>query len=197
MTRMVLTGLSMAIIVVCVMFRHHLESNPVSHVLVLLPALAIAGALFAFAMRSGGWVMKEGWANAVVLLSVSAIFFWMLPRYIDQSLVEDYVSIAKFISIPALVGFPIALAWRWSHPFLRGFLKANALSMLGVLGYLYTHSPVRICNSYLVADQEQLGYGFLIVAIVLAVAWSVPLFFPVDGRQTSQTIMPRGYFRDL
>jgi hypothetical protein len=50
--------------------------------------------------------------------------------------------------------------------------------MLGVLAFLYIHAPVRICNSYLVADQERLGFAFLMTAIGLAIAWAIPLFTP-------------------
>lgn len=164
------------IFAVIVAFHRSLEADAVLHVLVLLPALAIFGGLLAIGLGLQCVVVEQRTANAISLVAVFTILFWMLPRSIDHSLVDPWMMAAKYVSIPLLVGAPFAFAWRSSHPFLRGFLKANALSMLGVLAYLYTHAPIRICNSYLVVDQQRLGYGFLFVAVGLAVAWSVPLF---------------------
>lgn len=170
--------LSLAVFGSCAALRHILERDPVTHMLVLLPALALAGWLMASALRAQRFQLRRTDANALTLLSVFAILFWMLPRYIDASLTDPVVGAAKFISIPLCVGAVLAVSWRATHPLLRGFLKANALSMLGVLAFLYTHAPVRICNSYLVVDQERLGYGFLFAALILGVTWTAPLFFP-------------------
>lgn len=162
----------------CIALRQPLEANPVGHVLVLLPALAVAGGLLAASLFQSRVRLSEPVANALVLVAVFVILYWMLPRAIDASLTDPLHEIAKFISIPVLVGGTLALAWPAAHPFLRGFLKANAVSMCAVMAFLYTHAPVRICNSYLVADQEQLGFGFLFAAFGLSVLWAVPLFLP-------------------
>jgi hypothetical protein len=169
---------SLGLLGFCVFFNQALEADPISHVLVQLPLLAISGSLFVTGMGAGDLHLAEPLANALSLLAVAAMLFWMLPRYIDAALVDPVVATAKFVSIPLLVGGSFAWGWAKSHPFLRGFLKANAISMLGVLAFLYIHAPVRICNSYLVADQEQLGFAFFMTAIGLAVAWSIPLFVP-------------------
>lgn len=171
---------------VCVALRKPLEVDPVTHVLVLLPALASAGGLMlsGLARMVGGRgagpsiPVSETAANSLVLVAVFVIFYWMLPRAIDGSLTDTGMELAKFISIPLFVGGILALAWRAAHSFLRGFLKANAISMCAVMGFLYTHAPVRICNSYLVSDQERLGIGFLFVAMGLGIVWAIPLFLP-------------------
>ena len=170
--------LSLGLLGLCVLFRQTLEADPASHVLVQLPLLAISGGLFVAGLGAGDLRRAEPLANALSLVAVVAILFWMLPRYIDAALVDPAVEAAKFISIPLLAGGSFAFGWAKSHPFLRGFLKANAISMLGVLAFLYIHAPVRICNSYLVADQERLGFAFLMTAIGLAIAWAIPLFAP-------------------
>lgn len=162
----------------CALFRHGLEADPVLHVLVQLPLLALSGALMVRGLSADRFRPSPTISNALILVAVFAILFWMVPRYIDEALVDPLVALAKFISLPLLVGVPLAIAWSGAHPFLRGFLKANALSMLGILAFLYTHAPVRICNSYLIADQERLGIGFLLTAIALAVVWTIPLFLP-------------------
>ncbi|MEO9970174.1 MAG: hypothetical protein ABJG15_10195 [Hyphomonadaceae bacterium] len=165
-----------------VVFGQSLEVSPVTHMLVLLPGLAISGALLGIGLRVDRIQIDEANANGVILIAVGFIFFWMLPRYIDASLVTVTFGILKYLSIPIFVGVLMALGWGRANPYLRGFLKANALSMLGVLSFLYTHAPVRICNSYLVSAQENLGVAFLWTAIFLALVWSYPLFFPKASR---------------
>jgi hypothetical protein len=48
--------------------------------------------------------------------------------------------------------------------------------MLGILAFLYTHAPTRLCNVYLLDDQRLLGERFLYLALALAVIWALPLF---------------------
>lgn len=174
---------AVAVYCTCIALRKPLEADPVSHVLVLLPALALVGGLLAGSIQFLRLRLSEPASNALVLGAVFVILYWMLPRAIDASLTEPADEIAKFVSIPLCVGGLLAVAWGRAHSFLRGFLKANAVSMCAVMAFLYSHAPVRICNSYLVADQERLGVGFLFAAFGLALVWSVPLFLPpVSGQ---------------
>lgn len=181
--------LSLGLLGGCVLFRQPLEADPVMHVLVQLPLLAISGRLLVSALGGRNLRVTEPWANGLSLVAVFAILLWMLPRLIDAALVDPMVEFAKFVSIPVFVGGSLDLGWAKSSPYLRGFLKANAISMLGVLAFLYTHAPVRICNSYLVADQERLGFAFLITAFGLAVAWTIPLFVP-SSKETNFSKFP-------
>ena len=43
--------------------------------------------------------------------------------------------------------------------------------MLAVLGWLYIVAPVRVCNSYLVNDQENAGWYMVIGAVLLFLWW--------------------------
>lgn len=167
-----------ALFAVCAVTRTMLEADPVAHVLVQLPCLALAGWLVGRSMREKTSVAYASADHGLagLFVAIFTIAFWMLPRSIDAALESPAVELAKFFSIPLLIGMPVAICWEQAHPILRGFLKANALSMLGVLAFLYTHAPIRICNNYLVSDQERLGFGFIITAFALALIWVVPLF---------------------
>ncbi len=167
---------------ICLVLRQPLESDPVTHILVQLPLLAVAGALAVRDLSIGHGDWNRG-GVAALLIALFTIAYWMLPRSIDAALQSPVVGTAKFISVPLLVGVPLAIAWSRAHPLLRGFLKAEAISMLGVLAFLYTHAPFRICNAYLVNDQERLGYGFFFVAIGLSLIWIFPLFKPAPRAQ--------------
>ena len=187
MSRLALIVSSVLLFAGCVLFRSEFERTPVGHILILLPLLALSGALMAAGFKSSLRAPKEPYANAATLVAVLTVLFWMLPRYIDLSLSNPWLEAAKYFMLPALVGAPLALAWRCAHSFLHGFIKANTLSMLGGLAYLYTHAPIRICNSYLLSEQEELGVAFLFLALALAALWVFPLFFPPTTRSQSQS----------
>lgn len=145
--------------------------DPVVHVLVQMPALVIAGALLGLRLT-----LPKTCAGAALILALTTAAIWMLPRSVDAALISWAGMAAKFLTLPLFCGAPLALSWPKIGPVLRGFLKGQALSMLLVLGFLYTHAPLRICKSYLVDDQLRLGVGFVYVACGLALIWLVPVF---------------------
>ncbi len=176
-----------AILVVgfCFALRIPLEADPVSHILVQLPLLAWSGVL----ITPNGTGRRSEWNRggvATLLVAFFTIIFWMLPRSIDAVLSSPTMELAKFITLPFGVGAPLAIGWARAHPLLRGIIKAEVVSMLGVLAFLYIHAPVRICNAYLVSDQHRLGYGFLFLALGLSVFWIAPLFIV----HTKRAVMP-------
>lgn len=175
-----------SIIAVCFALRTELERDPVLHVLVQLPALALAGWLIGTVLRERPRLVSRIDESGIpsLLIALFTGVFWMLPRSLDAALDDVAMEAFKFVSLPLMLGMPLALSWPKIHPLVRAFLKANAVSMLGVLAFLYTHAPVRICNNYLVSDQERLGIGFLVVAVALSVAWCLPLFFRQTGAAT-------------
>lgn len=172
-------------LIILILLRPNLEITPSRHMLILFPGLTIGGAFLIDGLFGGKFVVSEAVANSITIMSVFMMLFWMLPRYLDQSLINPIVEVLKFVTIPAVIGGGLALTWRKTNSFLRGFLQTNAISMLGVLAFLYTHAPVRICNSYLISEQYAVGVHFLWAAIGLTLYWSVPLFFAPRNFQTS------------
>lgn len=170
------------LILAAVALRGQTIASPVMHMLVQIPMLALAGW---WAAKSYGLASPAPVTSLIVAISATA--FWMLPRSIDAALENAWIDLAKFISIPALIGAQLGSAWDHLHPVLRGFVKAQSLSMLGVLGFLYTHAPVRICNAYLVNDQERLGFGLLYICAALVVLWTLPV---LTGRPLSLSLPP-------
>ncbi|MDN5929417.1 MAG: hypothetical protein L0I29_20385 [Hyphomicrobiales bacterium] len=169
------------------LFRGPLEASPLTHVLVQLPILALAGALIAPLLRFGrGDWNRGGWA--CLLAAGFGIAFWMLPRSIDAVLADMRWEVAKFLALPFLVGLPLAAGYARAHPLTRAVIKAQTVSMLAVMAFLYTHAPMRLCNAYLAEDQYRLGIGFLALAFATAAAWIAPLLFAtrqqVSGRQS-------------
>jgi len=165
--------------------RHVLESNMSAHVLIQMPLLAGLGALAALLLpmrlRTG---LLEVFGGAVPLttLALVASGYWMLPRAMDAALEGQTAEIAKFISLPLLVGAPLALAWRRLGLIGRGFVLTNMISMLAVLGWLYIAAPVRVCNNYLVDAQASAGWWMVKLAVVSLLCWLGSWF--LDHRTT-------------
>lgn len=172
-----------------VALRDAVAEDPVLHVLLQMPLLALAGVLAVWSLPP-----IRSHAVSLFLVALTCGLFWMLPRNVDWAL-TPVGEVAKYVTLPLLLGAPLRLSWPRLVPLLRGFVQANLLSMLGLLGFLYIHAPIRICNAYLVTAQQDLGFAFLYVAGGLACLWTVPLFFDFSGEETSRplhTILHKG-----
>jgi len=159
--------------------RAWLEATMSGHMLVQIPLLAAVG--FAAcrllpARRLDALLAAAGGAVPYVVLATFASGWWMLPRALDAALASPLVEAAKFASLPALVGLPLALAWRRLGVIGRGFVWTNFISMLAVLGWLYLAAPLRVCNSYLVDQQQSAGWLMVKLAVLLFACWLGSLF---------------------
>lgn len=159
--------------------RHWFELTMSTHMLAQMPLLVGCGFLI---VRSLGVRQQEYMLDALggsvpcVLLALIASTYWMLPRAMDAALGDAVTEIAKFMTLPLLVGAPLALAWPRLGLIGRGVVWTNFFSMLAVLGWLYIEAPVRVCNSYSVSGQEQAGWLMVALALGLFIAWLGALF---------------------
>ncbi|MCC6474765.1 MAG: hypothetical protein IT514_13585 [Burkholderiales bacterium] len=94
----------------------------------------------------------------------------MLPRALDAASTEMFTAAAKYASLPLLVGLPLAIAWPRMGFIAKGVLVLECLASLFRLGWLFLVSPERLCNSYLIDDQQLLGRCLLVLGTVLTLA---------------------------
>ena len=149
------------------------------HMLVQMPLLAAIGILACRLLPArwrGALLAVAGGAVPCVLLAVLAASYWMLPRALDGALTSPLAEAAKFLTLPVLVGLPLALAWKQLSTIGRGLVLTNASSMLAVLGWLYIAAPVRVCNNYLVDQQTAAGWLMVKLAVLLFAGWLGTLF---------------------
>lgn len=159
--------------------RAWLEASMTTHMLIQIPLLTAAGFALGYALSSQQRAALRrlvGGPLPCILAATFASSYWMLPRALDAALVDPLAAVAKFVSLPLLVGAPLALAWERLGLIGRGFVWTNFFSMLAVLGWLYVAAPVRVCNSYLAADQQDAGWWMIRLAIALFLAWLASLF---------------------
>ena len=161
-------------------FGTWLESHLASHVLVEIPLLVTVGFVLGRGieprLRKALGPLNGGGIPGILMVTF-ALAFWMIPRWLDASLQAPEVAAAKYISLVALAGMPLAWSWDRLHPIARGLVKIEFLAMCFRLGWLYLISPDRLCNSYLIEDQVLLGRGLLVVGIALSITWLYPVFF--------------------
>ena len=100
----------------------------------------------------------------------------MVPRALDLTLASPAMEATKFITLPLLVGAPLALSWRPLGGLGQGFVLANVLPMWAVVGWLYAVSPVRVCNFYLVDQQVAAGVGLLVAAVAVGLTTGLLAF---------------------
>lgn len=157
-----------------------LEAMLVRHVLVQIPLLVGAGALLASLLVPRPRGREAAATIPALLLALFTLSFWMLPRWIDAAVGDPLVDALKMSTLTLLAGLP--LGWAWPRlPFLaKAFIWANAVSMLGVMGWLYMSAPNRLCNSYLLNEQDALGAWLMGLAVALALAGAGMAFVGVN-----------------
>lgn len=158
--------------------RHALESAMTLHMLVQIPLLALAGAWLA--QGTPCWLERSlaAWNHRGIsglLLASLAGLFWMLPLALDTVLNDPWVELAKFLSVPLLIGAPVALSWPRAGFVVRGVVLLELIATMLRLGWLYLISPDRLCSNYLLGDQQRLGRMLLVIgfAVLLILVWKL------------------------
>jgi hypothetical protein len=146
--------------------KQALESGMTTQMLVQIPLLIVVGYLLAKTVPRRVVEVIEPWNRhgvAGLVLTTFAMMFWMLPRSLDAAVSEPLMAVAKFISVPLLVGLPLGLSWPRMGFVVRGVFLSEVISTCFRLGWLYHVSPVRLCNNYLLGDQQRMGRYMLII----------------------------------
>lgn len=149
-----------------------LESSMALQMLVQVPLLIGTGYLLRNSVPAPVAAVVERWNRHGVtglVLTTLAGALWMLPRSLDAAVSESWVAAAKFITVPLLIGLPLGLSWPHMGFVIRGVLLLELIATFFRLGWLYMVSPMRLCNNYLLDDQQRTGeYMLVIGAIILA-----------------------------
>ena len=158
--------------------RHALESSMTAQMLVQLPLLVGVGYLLGLALPVRVAAQLADWNHRGIcgfVLASLASAYWMLPRLLDASLTEPAIAAIKLVSVPLLVGLPLAQSWPRSSFFVRGLFLLELIASLFRLGWLYLVSPLRLCNNYLLDDQQRLGQILIALGatLFLWIAWKL------------------------
>jgi len=142
------------------------------HMHMQMPLLVAAGFLMApfFQKKLPSFFEKYNLDGVPgILLFMIVMFFWNVPRTMDDALTIPLVEVFKFIVLPFLAGVPLRDSWRklterWKNATLIMFMIVYTAT-----GILYIASPVQLCNNYLVKEQITLGWGFITIAAAILI----------------------------
>ncbi|CAA7620916.1 Transmembrane protein [Candidatus Terasakiella magnetica] len=170
--RRIAMGAGLFLVLAAPSLREVLEQDMTRHMLIQLPFLVLAGWLLipAAAASCRFVVIWDRFGIAGILTANLAAAYWMLPRSLDNAIALPVFEIAKFISLPLLVGVPLGCCWPRMPMLGKGFVMANVVSMLGIAGWLYLAAPVRVCVFYLSDQQEAVGRLLLCLAGAISLA---------------------------
>jgi hypothetical protein len=158
--------------------RHALEASMTAQMLLQIPLLCVVGWLAADALparfRAHLDRFNEHGLTGLVLATVAGAC-WMLPRALDAGATDPLVAAAKYVSVPLLIGLPLAISRPRMGFVVTGVFLAEVIASCFRLGWLYEVSPVRLCSRYLLEDQQRLGMLLLAVGTLLlaGVAWKL------------------------
>ncbi len=159
--------------------RLALEREMAVQMAVQMPLLVALGVLLAGWVRryEPHWLADADWLGICgVVLVVFGTSFWMLPRALDEAVAEPLIDVAKFFSLPLLVGLPLGLSWRRMPPLGRAFIWANFIPKLGAIGGLYLAAPTRLCVYYRLDQQALAGWTLIAIAVALGLTWFIAAF---------------------
>ncbi len=153
-----------------------LTSTMSLHMLVHIPLILFSGlcAARAWTVRAGG---KASWMSgfnehglAGLLLFNLAGAYWMIPKALDQVLQSWPAALSKYVSV-AVAGWVLYHALRRANIVIQIFFLGNFCWMAAIVGMLYRDNTVRLCNFYLLNDQEIAGNGLIALSLLLPVIW--------------------------
>lgn len=157
-----------------------LQSRMPLQLLVQLPLLVACGYLLRGAIPAGGQralaAGNPAGINGLILASF-VLAFWMLPRAMDASVAHGGWTVAKLVSLPLLAGLPLGLSWPRMNFVVRGVVCLELVATCLRLGLLYLASPVRLCNSYGLDEQQFTGHVLLGMGAALLAWIALQLFF--------------------
>lgn len=178
-------GAALLLVLALAPLRALLEASMWRHMVLQFPLWLLAGALLAAALPAGARARLARWnalgiAGLVWTATVLAVL--MVPRVLDLALRVPAIELLKCAAL-VLAGAALRLSWQPAGRVVQGFFLGNVLPMMVVVGQLYVDSPLRLCNAYLLDDQERLGRWLIALAAALAVAWIVRVFWQLAQRE--------------
>lgn len=164
----------------------YLEATMAAQMFLQMPGLIISGMFIGRGLKTHWPRLATGFNHGGIpgiLLVTIVASYWMLPRAIDASLVNPWMEIAKYTSLPLLVGIPLVLSWPKMGFITKSFIWTNLISMFIVMAWLYLAAPIRLCNSYLTSQQQVVGWIFLLLTAVSVFMLAIPAFV---GKKTAE-----------
>lgn len=151
-----------------------------SHMLIQLPLLIVMGATcFQPKVQLNAVLTHIDPHGAIAFICFTGwMFFWMLPLNLDLATIDPSIRLLKLISVPIGIGFCLRWLWHQSNAVLKCVVIFEAWASITRLGWLYIESPLQLCSSYLIGEQQRVGTLLLVVSAFSA---TVIIFYALFG----------------
>ncbi|NYT35735.1 hypothetical protein ERD78_02535 [Allopusillimonas soli] len=158
--------------------RAPLTATMFLHMLVHIPLILLSGILAGRAWSMAGIAPRlrallgsfDPYGLAGLLFFSLVVTYWMIPKALDEVLLFHAADLSKFASV-FIAGLVLYFSLRRANIVVQLFFLGNMCWMMAIVGLLYRENPTRLCNFYLMNDQEIAGTGLVAVAIALPVIW--------------------------
>ncbi len=175
---------SVMLLLAAIVFSPWLTGTMARHMLVHIPLILLAGVFAAVAWlaalrcsmsrrRPAALVLYGKYNEHGVpgLLLVSFVLaYWMIPRSLDHVLLSATAASLKFLGL-FIAGMVLFDSLGRADKVIKLFFLGNFSWMTAIAGLLYQDNPERLCNFYLLGDQELAGRALVILAVGLPLAW--------------------------
>ncbi len=167
---------------------HWFESSMSRHMLIQLPLLIALGfAFFQPRASTHAALMKTDSLGAIAFISITGwMLFWMLPINLDLATSDPWIRLLKLVSLPIGIGFCIRWFWNRANAILKCVLVFEIWASITRLGWLYIESPLQLCTSYLIGEQQVVGYMLLIISAISALLIVTYSLFGTFDKITTQ-----------
>jgi hypothetical protein len=115
------------------------------------------------------WSYNE-YGLAGFLLATLVLGYWMIPKALDDVLVSESMSALKYVSV-LIAGMAVRDSLQRSNRVILIFFLGDFCWMAAIVGMLYQENPARLCNFYLLSDQEFAGRGLVLLSVILPLGW--------------------------
>lgn len=176
-------AMSAALLALAIVFNTTLTRSMAMHMLLHIPLILLsgvcAGAVLCSSMRTktGSWKKAAlVWAKynehgiSGLLLGTLVAAYWMIPKSLDDVFLLQTAAVGKYVGL-FIAGMMLFDALRRANSVIKLFFLGNFSWMMAIAGLLYQEETSRLCNAYLLGDQEMAGQGLVILAVAVPVAW--------------------------
>ncbi len=156
------------------------ESSMTTHMLVQLPLLIVLGAVcYQPKAQLNSFLTRIDPLGAIAFICYTGwMLFWMLPLNLDLATIEPSVRLLKLISVPIGIGCCFRWLWHQSNAVLKCVVVFETWASVTRLGWLYIESPLQLCSSYLIGEQQRVGTLLLVISGISA---TVAVFYSLFG----------------
>jgi hypothetical protein len=169
--------------------RNWFEASMLRHMILQLPLLIVIGWILGKQMRAHPAVARiqlaNRWGATGLLIAIATMTLWMLPRLLDSARLDMVWSLAKFLSVPLLVGTAASLSWYRCPLIARGVIHVEIIATFLRFGWAYLATDERLCLTYLIGDQQRTGIALCWIGVLwgIAAVWR-PVFGSVRARES-------------